>query len=93
MPFSLSEQVADALLDKLADDDDFRELFTTSPREALARLGHAKAGSSKDDDAGIWTCMQVTQLAPKQAFKNSRDELRRQLLTQTAAHNPINLQA
>ena len=93
MPFSLSEQIADALLDKLADDDDFRTLFTARPREALAQLGHAEARKSKDDDAGIWTCMKVTRLASKQAFKASRDQLRQQLLTQTATYNPFNLQA
>lgn len=93
MPFSLSEQVADALLDKLAEDDSFRALFKRSPREALAQLGHGEAAKSVDTDSGIWTCMTVSELAPKDTFMQSRDALRKELLTKTAAHNPINLQA
>lgn len=93
MPFKLSEQTVDKLLDKLSTDDAFRQQFQSSPRAALASVGHEAAAKAKDTDPGIWACCTVTQLASKEAIRSSRDALRKQLLTSQASHTPITLEA
>lgn len=93
MPFQLSEQTVDTLLDKLSSDDDFRIQFQTNPREALAAIGHLPAAMAKDSAPGLWSCLQTTQLASKDAIKASREELRKQLLSSQAAYTPHNLSA
>lgn len=92
MPFKLSETSVDTLLDKLSSDDDFRKQFQANPRKALAAVGHKPASKAKDTDSGLWSCLQTTQLANKDAIKASRDVLRKQLLTSQATYNPVNLE-
>jgi putative modified peptide len=91
MPFNLSEKTVDALLDKLATDDDFRDLFHRDPRSALAAVGHAPASDSSTKE-GIWACCVTKQLASKESIRASRGELRRQLLSEKASYNPIQLE-
>lgn len=91
MPFKLSEDTVDALLDKLSSDDDFRARFQKDPRQALASVGHAAARDAGVED-GAWACMSVNQLASKEAIKASRDALRTQLLAEKAAQPPISLE-
>ena len=91
MPFKLSEDTVDTLLDKLSSDDDFRAQFQKDPRQALASVGH-KPSADASVAEGAWMCMDVKQLASKEAIKASRDALRTQLLAEKAAQNPISLE-
>lgn len=91
MPFKLSEETVDALLDKLSSDDDFRDTFQKNPRKALGALGHKPAQDTKVE-SGAWSCMSVSKLASKDAIKASRDTLRKQLLSAQAAAHPISLE-
>lgn len=88
---SLSEKTADALLDKLSSDDAFRSAFQADPRQALASLGHADAADPNIVE-GAWTCMAVRQLASKEAIRNARQALHRQLTAARSAHSPIALE-
>ena len=88
---NLSETQADALLDKLSSDDNFRTLFQKDPRSALAAIGHEPAANSKATE-GAWMCMSVRELASKEAIKSSRDTLRKQLLSSMGAQHPISLE-
>jgi putative modified peptide len=91
MPFKLSEDTVDTLLDKLATDDDFRATFSKNPRAALASVGH-KPSADPGVAEGAWTCLAVSQLASKEAIKASRDALRQQLLSAKSGHSPISLE-
>lgn len=91
MPFKLSEDTVDTLLDKLSSDDQFRETFQKNPRRALAAVGHQDAGDA-DQVQGAWTCLTVSQLADKDTIRASRDKLREQLLSASAAQTPFMLE-
>jgi putative modified peptide len=91
MPFSLSEDTVDSLLDKLSSDDDFRGLFQKDPRAALAAVGHKPALDTSVKE-GAWMCMSVSQLASKEAIKASRDSLRKQFVGAKVGYQPINLE-
>lgn len=91
MTNQLSEESAAALLDKLASDDDFRDLFQKDPRKALAAVGHAPAADPSVED-GLWSCMSVSRLASKADISASRDTLRKQLVTSRASATPITLE-
>ncbi len=93
MPFQLSEELVDKLLDKLSSDEDFRTSFQKSPRQALASLGHTAAAKASDSDKGAWACMSCKQLASAADIKKSRDALRTQLLSAKVQFNPIALEA
>ena len=92
MPFKLSEDTVDSLLDKLSSDDTFREQFQKDPRSALAAVGHEPSADASVAE-GAWMCMGVSQLASKEAIKASRDNLRTQLLSTKAAYMPIHMEA
>ncbi|MFY2762682.1 NHLP-related RiPP peptide [Arenimonas sp. MALMAid1274] len=92
MPFQLSEDTTDKLLDKLSSDDKFRDLFQKDPRQALATVGHKEA-ADKSVEEGPWMCMTVGELASKEAIKASRDVLRTQLASSKVAYQPIALEA
>lgn len=87
----ISDETAAALLDKLATDDSFRDLFQRDPRKALAAVGHAPAADASVED-GPWDCLSVDQLASKESIKASRDTLRKQLATEAAGANPVTLE-
>ena len=91
MSNTLSDETAAKLLDKLATDDDFRDLFQKNPRQALADVGHAPAADASVKE-GLWTCLSVSMLADKKDIAASRDTLRRQLATQQASAQPITLE-
>lgn len=91
MPFKLSEDTVDALLDKLSSDDSFRNLFQKDPRAALAAVGHEPSADAKVSE-GAWLCMDVNQLASKDAIRASRDALRQQMLASRSGFSPISLE-
>ena len=93
MPFQLSEELVDKLLDKLSSDNEFRAVFQKSPRIALAYLGHDAAAYASDSDKGAWACMSCEKLASPSAIKKSRNVLRTQLLSAKAVHQPVALEA
>jgi putative modified peptide len=92
MPFNLGEQVVDRLLGRLESDDDFRELFRTDPRAALAQIGHLPAEDAGIAE-GIWACCVTQNLASKEEIRNARVALRIQLLSSQASLNPITLES
>ncbi len=91
MPFQLSEELVDKLLDKLSSDNEFRAVFQKSPRIALAYLGHDAAAYASDNDKGAWACMSCEKLASAADIKKSRNALRKQLLSAQATQHPIAL--
>lgn len=91
MPFQLSEELIDKLLDKLSSDNEFRDVFQKSPRIALAYLGHDAAAYASDNDKGAWACMSCEKLASAADIKKSRNALRKQLLSAQATQHPIAL--
>lgn len=85
MAIQLSEETVDALLDKLAEDDDFRASFMANPRSATASLG------TNDPATGSLPDAPVARLAPKSAFRQSRAVIRKQLLASRAPFVPVTL--
>jgi putative modified peptide len=81
----LSEKTIDAVLDKLATDDDFRARFQKNPREATRSLG------IKDPAIEDVSSAPVETLADKKAFSKSRDQVRKQLVAAKAPFHPITL--
>jgi putative modified peptide len=90
MPFKLSEQTVDTLLNKLSSDDDFRELFQKDPREALNAAGHIDTAGNTISDEEL-AGMQSQTLASKNDITASRNVLRKQLLTEQACLTPVHL--
>src|SRR5687767_5758497 len=90
MSFKLPQPIVDSLLDRLGNDDGFRANFAADPRTALASLGFADAADASIQ-RGIWNCMEVNQLASKDAIRAGHDELRAQL-TKPAVFFPFALQ-
>jgi putative modified peptide len=76
--FKLPEPVIDRLLDKLGNDDAFRDYFVADTRGALASVGFAPAADASVTN-GLWLCLAVDHLASKETFRNSRKALRNQL--------------
>ena len=76
--FKLPEPVIDRLLDKLGNDDAFRDQFLADPRAALTTLGFEAAADSSVK-LGLWECLTVDRLASKQAIRQGHEQLRRQL--------------
>jgi putative modified peptide len=81
MAGTLKPDVADKLLDKLATDDNFRDLFSKNPEAALKQVGHTGAAA----------CMRCKKLAGKDAIAKSRDALRTMLTSTTMAQQPVQL--
>ncbi len=93
MPFQLSEELVDKLLDKLSSDDEFRAVFQKNPRIAMAYLGHDAAANAGAGDKGMWSCMSCEKLASADDIKKSRDVLRTQMLSAKSVHQPIALES
>jgi putative modified peptide len=74
---TLTPDLVDKLLDKLATDDGFRDLFVKEPAKAMQQIGAAK-----DFDCGV--CKRPKPLATKAQFKSSRDAFRKTMLGSTA---------
>lgn len=81
----LSEKTIDAVLDKLATDDDFRARFQKNPREATRSLG------IKDEAIENLSEEPVAKLADKDSFAKSKTQVRKQLVEARAPFNPISL--
>lgn len=73
MANGLTPQQVDTLLDKLGNDDAFRELWSTDTAAALKSIGAPET---------LATCFgNVKKLASKDKLQSSRDTLQKQLLT------------
>ncbi|MGW6942114.1 NHLP-related RiPP peptide [Streptomyces xanthophaeus] len=75
----LPADVVDRLLDLLATDDAFRELFQRNRHAALVQAGY---GLSEEQlrAASPFSCLTVDRLASKAAIADARDQLRSYLL-------------
>ncbi|WP_165956851.1 NHLP-related RiPP peptide [Kribbella antibiotica] len=88
----IPHEVVDRLLELLATDDAFRELFRQDRHAALIQAGwelpeeQLRANSSLD-------CLTVNRLASKETIAGARAELRAHLLTEAAYNNPHRLDA
>lgn len=82
----LSEDTVDALLDRLANDDDFRARFQRNPREATQSLG------TNDAAADVLPEAPIASLADKGTFHRARHAVRKQLLEAQGPFNPITLE-
>ncbi|KAF1700553.1 NHLP-related RiPP peptide [Pseudoxanthomonas suwonensis] len=69
----LDPAVANELLDRLASDDAFRDLFSSDPRAALSSLGHEVSAEE------TLACMRTNVLASKDEIASARDALRTRL--------------
>lgn len=76
--------VADRLLSRLAEDDDFRQLFVSDPQAALREVGHPDAAAAL---AGA-SCMKVQRLASKEEIQACQEALQRDL-TSAAAYTVV----
>jgi len=81
MSFTMTPDIADRLLDRLSNDEDFRQLFQSDPREALRQIGHPGALSNAQE--GIWSCLKVDKLADATAIGRARKEYLDQLTNMT----------
>ena len=86
MSKKLSEKTVDALLDKLASDDDFRARFQANPRAAARSLG------TNDEAVESLPGKPIAKLADKSAFGKSRTVVREQLINSRAPFEPISLE-
>jgi putative modified peptide len=77
--FKLPEPIIDRLLDRLGNDDAFRDFFVADTRAALASIGFEPAADGSVTK-GLWFCLAVDHLASKEAIRGSRAALRNQLL-------------
>lgn len=69
----MDPSIADTLLHKLSNDDDFRTLFATDPRAALVSIGHDVAAEDP------LLCATTTVLAPKEEIAAAREALQAHL--------------
>ena len=86
MAKKLSEKTIDALLDKLASDEGFRDRFKANPRAATRSLG------TKDEAVESLPEAPITDLADKEDFKKSRAVVRQKLIDSRAPFEPISLE-
>jgi putative modified peptide len=82
---NLSEKTANALLDKLSSDDEFRARFQKNPREATRSLG------IEDDAIDSLPEAPMPNLADKKTLASSRDSLKDQLVSSGFPFMPIHL--
>lgn len=75
MTRKLPADVADRLLDRLCDDDDFRARFRADPRAALGEIAPEAAA----DPDGVWQCLPGAQLPAAEDLRRRRELLRSQL--------------
>lgn len=91
---AFSADVADRLLEKLATDDSFRQLFQTNPRAALHQVGH----DTLEQDLGLRgtdpvMCLVLNNgLANKEAICAGRGRIKAALAS-TLAHSVFSLSA
>lgn len=74
MSYKLPADVADRLLDRLIEDDGFRDRFQANPQAALAEVGYTVSGDE-------WGCMQSKVLPSKETLRATRETLLQQFMT------------
>ncbi|MDV2450798.1 NHLP-related RiPP peptide [Xanthomonas hortorum] len=84
-PTPLKPDVAHKLLDLLATDDQFRDLFKKDPKDALLQVGH-----SAEDIELLASQLRVEKLADKATIAQARDEMYASL-TSSVNMQPIRL--
>ena len=77
----LPAQVVDQLLDLLATDDSFRELFERNPEAAFERLGYPPT-------PGQLECCKPGKLASKDVIEQTRDAMRSRWILGTLSQIP-----
>jgi putative modified peptide len=77
----LPAQVVDQLLDLLATDDSFRELFARNPEAAFERLGYPPTPEQL-------VCCKPGKLASKDVIEETRAAMRSRLVLGTLSHVP-----
>jgi putative modified peptide len=77
----LPAQVVDQLLDLLATDDSFRELFERNPEAAFERLGYPPT-------PGQLECCKPNTLASKEVIEQFREEMRNSMILATLNQIP-----
>jgi putative modified peptide len=77
----LPAQVVDQLLDLLATDDSFRELFARNPEAAFERMGYPPT-------PGQLECCKPGKLASKEAIEETRAAMRDRLMLGTLSQVP-----
>jgi len=102
-PAPLQPQVVSKLLDLLSTDDDFRELFQTDARAALAQAGYmepagsglasALAGGSLTSAASCLQLQGGASLASKESIMQERSKLEQSLNAVQHFDCPAELQA
>ena len=75
MSRKLPHDVAHRLLDRLIDDDTFRERFRKNPRECLREL----APDLADHPDGVWMCLSGTGLPDASTLRETREALLTQM--------------
>lgn len=79
----LDPKIADKLLDKLSNDNEFRRQFKKDPTGALATLGHKLAAGQT-----VGGCMQMGSIAPKAEIAAARETLK-SYLTSAASQSVV----
>ena len=82
MAKTLPPHIADKLLDRLSNDDDFRAYFQKDARGALSFLGYDEPTGTPSNDSAL-ACMRCESMPDKKAFAQSRDAFRSQLSSQS----------
>ena len=74
----LPANIADKMLDRLSNDDDFRAYFQKDARGALSFLGYDEPAGTPTNDSAL-ACLRCDSMPDKQAFSHSREAYRKQL--------------
>lgn len=82
----LSDKTANALLEKLASDDDFRDRFQANPKAATLSLGTDDPAADDLPEAPI------ARLAPKESFLASGATMRESLVSSKAPFEPVSFE-
>ncbi|MEE7545818.1 putative modified peptide [Xanthomonas sp. Kuri4-1] len=84
----LEPTVASTLIELLATDDIFRQLFVSDTAAALLQAGHVPA-EGEDLQAFVQACCQNIQLADKATIAGARDEISTMLTNGTSYNVPM----
>ena len=79
----LPANIADKMLDRLSNDDDFRAYFQKDARGALSFLGYDEPAGTPSNDSAL-ACMRCESMPDKKEFAKSRDAYRKQLTSKTS---------
>jgi putative modified peptide len=73
----LPANIADKMLDRLSNDDDFRAYFQKDARGALSFLGYDEPAGTPSNDSAL-ACMRCESMPDKKEFAKSRDAYHKQ---------------